>query len=306
MANPITLNELEKLIANSEIPEEAALEYVEPDPISTKAFQPSFRAKSGMIVEEDIAAEGEILMRIFNRASRRRREALYRNKIDGGWDGLKIVSEGDSWFQYPLILKDVIDQLFDRYAILSLGAAGDWITNIVVEQEYLKALDDENPDVFLISGGGNDLVGGGRLAEMLHPFEPGRLPKDYPNQSFSGLIEEISGIYTGIFSNVTSRHPTLNVVCHGYDHTVPNNGKWLGKPMRRIGIEDPALQKEIMGVVMDSFNAMLENAANQFSGVKYVDARGAVGVDRWHDELHPENNGFAAVADRFVEVIERL
>lgn len=90
----------------------------------------------------------------------------------------------------------------------------------------------------------------------------------------------------------------------GYWNGVPNNGKWLGKPMRRIGIEDPALQKEVMGVVMDRFNAMLESVAGQFPGVKYVDARGAVGDDRWHDELHPENDGFASAADRFVEAIE--
>lgn len=305
MTDPITLNELEELIANGEIPEEAALEYIEPDPGSSKAFQPAFRAKPGMIVEEDIAAEGEILMRIFNRASRRRREGIYRKKIAAGWDGLRIVSEGDSWFQYPLMLEDVIDQLFDRYAILSMGAAGDWISNIVVEQEYLRTLESENPDVFLISGGGNDLVGGGRLAEMLHPFESGRLPVDYPNRSFNDLIDEIRGIYTSIFSNVTSLHPTLKVVCHGYDHAIPNNGKWLGKPMRRIGINDSLLQKEIMAVVMDRFNDMLENVASNFLRVDYVDARGAVGDGGWHDELHPENDGFAVVAARFVEVIER-
>lgn len=304
MVNQITLNELEELIANDEIPEEAALQYIEPDLDSSKAFQPAFRAKPGMIVEEDIAAEGEIFMRIFNRASRKRRERLYRKKIDRGWDGLKIVSEGDSWFQYPIMLNDVIDQLFDRYAILSLGAAGDWITNIVLEHEYLRVLESEKPDVFLISGGGNDLVGGGRLAEMLHPFEPGRLPEGYPNQSFIELIDEIRGIYMSMFSNVTSRYPDMKVVCHGYDHAIPNNGKWLGKPMRHIGINDAPLQKDIMKVVMNRFNVMLEDVASHFPQVYYVNARGAVGDGGWHDELHPENGGFEAVAERFVEVIE--
>ena len=35
------------------------------------------------------------------------------------------------------------------------------------------------------------------------------------------------------------------MICHGYDYTVPNDGKWLGKPMASLGIINKVLQKAI-------------------------------------------------------------
>ena len=58
--------------------------------------------------------------------SKRKRQALYRSKVAKHFDAIRIVSEGDSWFQYPWLLDDVIDHLMaeDDIAILSLGGAG--------------------------------------------------------------------------------------------------------------------------------------------------------------------------------------
>ena len=94
---------------------------------------------------------GEVLMK------------YYRKKIAVGWSGLRIVSEGDSWFQYPFLLDDVIDQLFDQFAIFSLDAAGDLLQDMKKQDELSGAITAEQPQVVLLSGGGNDLLGDGRL-----------------------------------------------------------------------------------------------------------------------------------------------
>ncbi len=103
----------------------------------------------------------------------------FHRKVDNGWGGLKVVSEGDSWFQYPVLLNDVIDQLFDEYAILSFDAAGNLLNDMVQQNEIVSAIAAENAHACLLSGGGNDLLGNGRLKQYLKKFNPDRLLEDY-------------------------------------------------------------------------------------------------------------------------------
>lgn len=99
-------------------------------------------------------------------------------------DNYKIIyTEGDSWFQFPVFIKDIIDWLNDNknYIIYSDAYGGDWITNIIYESQYVSALSVLRPDFFLISGGGNDLVGNNRLAIMVRQNnKPGSYYPKYP------------------------------------------------------------------------------------------------------------------------------
>ena len=115
----------------------------------------------------------------FNRKDRVYRNKIYKAKIADGHrskkDNVVILAEGDSWFQFPRVyfkidpVKDIIDWLIDdpKYAVYSLAAGGDWLSNIFYSGEYIEELPKVSPDVFLISGGGNDLVGNNRLASMV-------------------------------------------------------------------------------------------------------------------------------------------
>lgn len=305
MTKQITLRQLREMLRNPDIDEQELREYVELDEVNSRAFAPVLRPKPDLVDTEGL--EADILLGTFNSWSRSRRQQKYRRKIAQGWSGLKIVSEGDSWFQYPIILDDVIDQLFDRYAIYSLGAAGDLLEYMLKEDELTQAIATEQPDVFLISGGGNDLVGNGRLATMVHAFEQTRLPQDYPNDKFNLFLTEINDLYRGLFSRLTSQFPTLKIVTHGYDRVIPNNGRWLGKPLSSKGIHNQELQKEILAVVIDRFNDSLRSVTDEFDGtVFYIDCRNAVTDQQWFDELHPNNRGFQAVADRFASVIDAV
>ncbi len=119
----------------------------------------------------------------YNEKDRAYRNGLFFEKIKSGFrDSPKkkvILAEGDSWFQFPRIflgldaVKDIIDHLIEdkNYAINSLAYGGDWLSNILSLGEYVEELTLLSPDVFLISGGGNDMVGSSRLATMVkNPF----------------------------------------------------------------------------------------------------------------------------------------
>ncbi len=241
---------------------------------------------------------------LLNTYSRRYRERRYRRQIAAGYAGLRIVSEGDSWFQYPFLLRDVIDHLSERYAVLSLGKAGDTLSNIIAEQskDIFPALAEHRPHCFLISGGGNDMVGNGRLAQLVPAYRPGMSAAAYAHTpAFDDFISELVGSYGQLFEDIHARHPGLHILLHGYDAPIPRETKdpWLGEPLRAQGILDPELQRSIMIAIMDRYNAELAQFAAGNPYVHHVNCRGCLVPRHWYDAMHPTDVGYARVADLF-------
>jgi V8-like Glu-specific endopeptidase/lysophospholipase L1-like esterase len=305
MAKMITADELRDMLEDPNITDKELRPYFIEDEVQSGAFAPTLRMNFENVEHDGL--EGSVFMGFFNKRAKRRRQRKYRRKIKGGFNGIKIVSEGDSWFQYPLLLDDVIDNLFDEYAIFSLGEAGDLISQMIDEDEVEEAVDREKPQVFLISGGGNDMVGDRRLAKYVHPFENGRDPKDYPLPGFQGFLQTIGNHYRNLFDQLINKDKNLKIITHGYDHVIPNNGKWLGRPLNSIGIRDKSLQREIMRVLIDALNIELETISHERkNNVFHVDCRKVVPDDQWKDELHPTDKGFKAVAEEFREKINSV
>ncbi|MBB4080542.1 hypothetical protein GGR28_003176 [Lewinella aquimaris] len=122
---------------------------------------------------------GKGLLGKFNHKDRAARNEIYTERIRNDHREKKgnivVLAEGDSWFQFPTTyfgidgVKDILDWLIEdeHYAVRSLAAGGDWFSNIFHSGEYIEELPKVSPDVFLVSGGGNDLVGNRRLALMV-------------------------------------------------------------------------------------------------------------------------------------------
>lgn len=296
--------EFEKMLENLDVSDEEIASYLVVNDELSDAFDPVVEIDWSKVERPpETALEGAVAVAMLNSMSRSRRRRKYLRKIKGGFDGIKIVSEGDSWFQYPFLLKDVIDHLSNApdVAIRSLGAAGDLLVDMLASGEFTDVIEAESPDLFLISGGGNDLVGDKRLAKMVHEFDDGLPADQYPNQSFTDFEDEITDMYSRLFSSIAEKFPNLRVLCHGYDYAIPDNGKWLGKPLKQRNINDKGLQTDIVHVIMDRFNARLSQVVAGFPNVQYVDCRNA--VKNWHDELHPENADYGLVAARFAAAI---
>jgi hypothetical protein len=128
-----------------------------------------FNLTEEALLEESDATTG--MMGRFNRFMTGRRQKMYYRKVSRGFvqpgSGNKlVVAEGDSWFQF--IGKDIIGWLKEKpeYAIYSMSYGGGWLSNILLKEKYVEELSIHKPSAYLISGGGNDLVGGNRLAIM--------------------------------------------------------------------------------------------------------------------------------------------
>jgi len=304
----ITKAELRQKLQNIDITDEELAKYFVLDSDAGKGFEPQVVINDSLV--EDDGLEGAGFLNVANSIARWRRNRLYKRRIRN-WTGIKIVAEGDSWYQYPLLLKDTIDQLNDldqfKYAIYGLSGAGDLLGDIVKEDELTDAIEKHSPHVFLISGGGNDMVGNDRMATMVHTYKKGRSAEAYLNKQFDLFTDQIAEMYTALFARLVSRFPHLKIVCHGYDRAIPAGGNWLGKPLNSRGIKNQRLQAAIVSKMIDRFNETLGRIAAEFPGrVYYVDCRGLIGnKSNWHDELHPKNPGYFKVAQRFDETIKR-
>ncbi len=217
---------------------------------------------------------------LFNtKDNRRRNKVFYRKMMKESFrqnpDNITIVAEGDSWFQFPSLflgydpVKDVIDWLMDdeRMAVFSLASGGDWLSNILYTGEYIEALPRIGPDVLLISGGGNDLVGDMRLSTMVrNPLLEG--PRRLESPKFQELLAKrkaMKGLrfehykiglkllsdeffdflnlamtqYFLFFYNLvhSRRYEKMLIITQGYDFIRP------GKPAGRRGLKQWILNK---------------------------------------------------------------
>ena len=125
-----------------------------------------FSGSQSKIINKSIASKG--ILGYLNSGSRKKRIKRFAKKFGSYFrnkklnpDNKTVLVEGDSWFEYPLFLTDITDNLMreDNLAVYSLAAGGDWVANMVSAAEYQNEYLQIKPDVFIISGGGNDIVG---------------------------------------------------------------------------------------------------------------------------------------------------
>jgi hypothetical protein len=239
----------------------------------------------------------------FNALVRLLRRGQFEMKLLGNYKGPIIVAEGDSWFTYPNL--DVVGALNDKYAISHLAAAGDTLTQMLSQDEYLHEVHRVGAQILLLSGGGNDALGGGDLKAHLRPFDKSLTPAEHVKSSFTGLIDAAIGQFDQIFRRIAREAPGVTAICHGYDYAIPVKGKWLGKPMAALGIVDPAFQRAITHDLMDRFTLAMRRLADRYPHVVFLDNRGTVADAEWADELHPRPAGFKKVAAKFDAAITK-
>lgn len=285
------------------------------------------------LTENDI--EFENALQIGNGFCRFRRQSRFKRRKLFGCKLPVLVSEGDSWYQFPLLIDEVIDQLEDDYLVWSVGAAGDTAENIVYgnNTEYLKALDDNRDEVrgFLFSAAGNDIIGEdpatGRavLLDMLRDFngDPNDVQGHIDLDMLNSKMDFLRGAYTKVIDDIREKteFENLPIVIHGYDYAFPYpwgddprnpihaaKDEWLGGPMSEHRIEDPKLRRNIIKFLIDRLYALLETLAGQSesTGVWLVDCRGAMPeVSDWEDEIHGTSAGFNKVGERFMTVLSK-
>ncbi|QNF33838.1 SGNH/GDSL hydrolase family protein [Adhaeribacter swui] len=198
---------------------------------------------------------------LLNKISTYFRQRQYYRLIKNGFRDLScperkiIVAEGDSWFQFPLIIKDIVDWLRTdpNFAVYSIAYGGDWFTNILYDEKYVEELSIHRPDVFLISGGGNDLLSANRLAIMVDAEAKGPLRSAtelknllaqeteqdkadmlvgyrYLTKDFYSFIWLLKAQYYKLFQGICSsgKFDKMQIITQGYDYAFPTyKYRWL-------------------------------------------------------------------------------
>ncbi|HTN47106.1 MAG TPA: caspase family protein [Flavipsychrobacter sp.] len=230
-------------------------------------------------------------------------------------DRMRIVAEGDSWFQYPILVKDTLDHLYKLYAIDSYAEAGDTLENYMKKREYLDAIDSEQPVFFLVSGGGNDILGS-QFREFLNtePTPGVNTPARFLNQQFFDQVDRLEKWYAEMFKELLTKHPNLYIITQSYDYAIPvdtvatpKKTSWLGKYMIEKGMKSQQDREDLLRYMVDQFNDRLAKVMAPYKkNIFFIDVRGLTPRNGWYDEIHPKDDDFKNIADKFVAVIEGI
>lgn len=274
--------------------------------------------------EKVLIEEKGMILDTANWWARRKRNKYYKEIVRRYPERTKVVSEGDSWFQHPLVY-DTIDHLSKVYAVRCVAAAGDTLSNFLSgakkQGEYfLDVLRDVKPAFFLISGGGNDILGSQFRNFLIDkPYESGvrgsTNGRDFLKEKFDLELNRITNIYMTIFKLLKDEFPMMKTIIHGYDYPVHLDyvkKGWLGRYMIEKGISESSDRSTIIRYIMDEFNNRLSTTADEFpETVRYIDLRNTVQfiageIDQWYDEIHPNYDGFQLISLKFINLIETL
>lgn len=300
------------------------------------AFEFRLHPNPDLVEMQEHEMELENALGTANDIARWRRKQKFKKRLKKGTDLPIIVSEGDSWFQFPLIIKDVVDHLKKDYLIYSVGAAGDTADNMVFGEESsrhteyllaLRKLRDKGHTVsgFMFSGAGNDIIGEdpktgiSALQDIIRDFNGD--PTDITGHiNFSVFVQRLNRLqlaYLKVISSIRSEpgFHDLPIFIHGYDYVFPyewenderdpfhaKKKQWLGDPLDARKIFDRTLRRGVIKLMLDMLYDMLNDIAKNSvqTHVWVVDCRGAMpSVSDWVDEIHGTDDGFAKVAKRF-------
>jgi len=134
-----------------------------------------FYGTDAKILNDTKASEG--VVGSLNKSANSKKNKKFSKKIRNGFrdrkkypDNKVVLIEGDSWFEYPYFIHEITDNLIkqDELAIYSLAYGGDWVSNMISTHQYQFEYVKLKPDVFIISGGGNDILGDSRLASLIN------------------------------------------------------------------------------------------------------------------------------------------
>jgi hypothetical protein len=335
MIERITLDELEAKMADPDTRPEELRPYLLRDDDNSKPLAPAFRPNPETVeIPEDDFLAGFAGDWANGLARRQRRRAFERAGV--GDPRPILVSEGDSWFQFPFFLEDTIDKLSGNYRIWSADAAGDTLQNMVFDKpEYAQALDAQRDrfKAFLLSGAGNDIVGddgagSSVLEKIVLAFSPDQAEAKFyiTNDHFEEKLAFVEKAYRTVLDHMKENFPDRPVLLHGYDYALPGGyegdarkpfyaepNQWMGRYLggEKLGFKDHLFQAKIIRAMIDRLNEVQiklcggNHQGGVYPNAYHVDIRGLLPRDAdWNDELHPTNASFLKVAQRFHDTLK--
>jgi hypothetical protein len=249
----------------------------------------------------------------------RPRQAVFAASIRQFPKRLVLLTEGDSWFSYPLNanIADYIEMMSD-FSILRLEHNGDEAREILgAGSEQLKKLKyylkNYPVEALLISAGGNDLVAR-ELKRILNTRAPGATWQSAVKLAIlTAVLDDIVACYERLLDARDSLRPNCVVFAHSYCYFEPTGrkatgpfglgsaGPWMRPVLTARGIDPVTEGPQVSRYLVDELHARLQSLAASRARFIVVDTRRALPVDdvHWADEIHPSGTGFRRLANDF-------
>ncbi|GAB2529127.1 hypothetical protein GCM10027085_19590 [Spirosoma aerophilum] len=284
--------------------------------------QPNFKLRDELqIATPDEGQRGlwtDLKLALVNKVAHRVQNRQYEQNLIRYPDRMRIVAEGDSWFQYPFLLRDVVDYLSGVYSVFSVAAAGATLSDYLKDSTFLEAIAQVKPAFFLLSGGGNDLLGDTFPDLIRATPDPDKTgPERYLSDTFTKRMATVGEQYGRILRLVNLGYPAVKILIHGYDYVIPVDASahdtrqsWVGNVLMAKGVGSQPDREAIVRYMIDALNEQLRQIAATYTNVTYLDLRGTVRrtdsiTDYWYDEIHPNDKGFLSVATKFIGVLTK-
>jgi lysophospholipase L1-like esterase len=233
---------------------------------------------------------------------------------------LRILSEGDSWFSYPLNnnLADFIEMM-NAFSMLRLEKNGDQARDILAPnssqlRKLRTFLKRYAFDLLIFSGGGNDIVDENLPAFLKRKTAAMTWRQCIRDDALAKRMQELAAAYSRLIGSRDELRPTCEIVTHSYDYPIPDGrpargpfglgsaGPWLKPALDDARITDPADAQAVVRHLIDTFHATLAGLVTPANKFHVVDMRGTLGpqgVRAWADEIHPSFPGFQALSEKW-------
>ena len=208
--------------------------------------------------------------------------------------------------------------------ILNLAKAGDEVRYMLGVEQYkllVEHLSNGCPaggawDVFLFSGGGNDIVGN-PMALWVKGWNSLLSPEEHLNTPrFASALSLVRAGYEDLISLRDRLSPTTCLVFHAYDFAIPDGrgvclnavGPWLKPTFDLRGFPSREAASVLVKAMLTEFAKVLQTLADHHSMVRFINGQGLLPAttSSWHNELHPSSDGFDRHADNFRAVLKEL
>ena len=237
----------------------------------------------------------------------------YRHTCDRSDQAKRVIALGDGWFLqptegFPSILKYVRHS--EGVAILPFDVSGHSLSTVVEQEEYFKAIREQQAELLVLSLGGSDLFEQRALGRLLNPYEQGHeVGALVENDALEEHVGSILQTYRKIVLKALEANANLRIFGQGYDVPHPNKrGKdWFGKSFKSKGIP-PHLNRELVRYLLHAFNEKLNLLEAEEPAFTHIDLRGVVdrGPNSWESEFYPKKAGFERAADVISERMSNL
>lgn len=242
-----------------------------------------------------------------------------------GKRNLRILAEGDSWFEYPLPVTHGDGIIYQLQKLLGYGIANmaqhglevEQMMGLSLRQEIIARLSDSRVrfDALLFSGGGNDIVGD-QFCIWLKDAPPVVPPAQMLDlNAVNAALAILEAEYREL-ADLRDQYSSQSVIfVNAYDFPpitgkgVCGEGPWLKPSLdyayKHLGkaVPDPNDEFLVVKALMQMFRAMLDRVAADPNVQKFivVPTQGTLTPDNsdWQNEIHPSSTGFAKIAQKF-------